>query len=80
MDPSIPDLFADVVDIAGGAYGLSLTFRASDPERPGDAGAAATVARIRVTPALARTLAVILGEAAQQVGAGNTAEPLATKG
>ena len=74
MDPAFQDVFADIVDVSGGPYGLTMTFRATDPAKPGDPAAASTVARVRLTPALAKTLGLMLGQAAEQAGVGGSRE------
>lgn len=58
-EPDFPDVFADGVTVSTGAYGVSFTFHLSDPLTPPPAGSlpGRIVARIRVGPKLAETLA-----------------------
>lgn len=58
-----PDVFADSVNIGGGPFGVALTFMLTDPAQPADADARAIVARVRMTPDLARALAEALRQA-----------------
>ena len=64
-----PDVFADAISVAGNPYAMALTFLLSDPDQQGDRAAARVVARVRLTPELARTLGEALGQAGKH-GAG----------
>jgi hypothetical protein len=69
------DVFADGVSVAGGPYGISLTFQLSDPARAGDPDGMTTVARVRLSAELARALAGVL----EQAGIQPKAEPAAKR-
>ena len=54
----IPDIFADRYEISPGRYGLTLTFRRTEPStEPGTEQKSNVVALVRMTPALADELA-----------------------
>ncbi|MBA3877709.1 MAG: hypothetical protein C0498_12435 [Anaerolinea sp.] len=58
---SLPDFFADGIQVATGNFGVTLTLLLSDPERSGELGD--PVARIRLSPELAQALLKILSDA-----------------
>jgi len=58
------DVFADGVSIAGGPFGIALTFHLSDPSAQGDREGVRMVARVRITSELARVLGDALTQAA----------------
>jgi hypothetical protein len=66
---AFPDFYADTINLAGGPFGLALTFMLSDPAMQGDPATARIVARIRLSPELARVLADALGQAGARAGA-----------
>ena len=54
----IPDIFADRYEISPGRYGLTITFRRTEPStEPGIEKKSNVVALVRMTPALADELA-----------------------
>ena len=62
-EATFPDVYADGINVAGGPYGIALTFQLSDPARPGEADAMTPVARIRLSMELAAALAQVLQQA-----------------
>jgi hypothetical protein len=66
---TFPDFYADTINIAGGQFGIALTFMLSDPAMQGDPAAARIVARARVSQELAKALAEALAQAAGRIGA-----------
>jgi hypothetical protein len=68
-DRGFSDVFADGVSVAGGPFGISLTFMLSDPARQRQLEAMRTIARIRLSPALARALVEALTQATTAPGA-----------
>jgi hypothetical protein len=68
-----PDIYADSINVAGGPFGLALTFLLSDPGAQGDLAAARTVVRVRLSPELARVLAETLAQAVRRPETGEVA-------
>lgn len=71
-----PDFFGDSVNVAGGAFSITLTFFASEPLRgdkegvPGD-----VVGRVRLSPELAGRLAEMLADAVKTARDAGTPGP-----
>jgi hypothetical protein len=57
-----PDVFADAASLSGGPFGVTLTFYLTDPDGQSQGGRPKPVARIRVSPDLARTLGQALAQ------------------
>lgn len=68
-----PDAYADSVNVAGGPFGMALTFLLSDPGAQGDPAGARTVVRVRLSPELARALAETLAQAVRRQEPGEVA-------
>ena len=62
-----PDLFADAISISSQPFGVSLTFGLSDPS---GGATGRTVARIRMTPELAKALGEALATSVSRSPAG----------
>jgi hypothetical protein len=65
-DGQFPDIYADSINVAGGSFGLALTFLLTDPGAQGDPAAVRTVVRVRLSPELARALAETLAQAVRK--------------
>lgn len=72
-DGQFPDIYADSINVAGGPFGVALTFSLSDPGAQGDVAAARTVVRVRLSPELARALAETLAQAVRRQDSGEVA-------
>lgn len=69
--PDFPDFFGDSINVAGGTYGVALTFFASDPLGKDDAIPGEIVGRARISPEMAAALAAMLAEAVENVRKAN---------